>query len=53
VANLTRDDGRDFLRLAAEIPLRVAVETMPLRDANEGLARLEAGRIRGAGVLLP
>ena len=53
VANLTRDDGRDFLRLAAEIPLQVAVETMPLREANEGLARLEEGRVRGAGVLLP
>ena len=53
VANLTRADGEAFLRLAAEVPLRVATETLPLAQANEGLARLRSGRVRGAAVLLP
>jgi alcohol dehydrogenase, propanol-preferring len=53
VANLTRADGEAFLRLAGEVPLRVAAETLPLAQANEGLARLRAGRVRGAAVLLP
>jgi propanol-preferring alcohol dehydrogenase len=53
VANLTRADGEAFLRVAADVPLRVATETLPLAQANEGLARLRAGRVRGAAVLLP
>jgi propanol-preferring alcohol dehydrogenase len=53
VANLTRADGEAFLRLAGQVPLRVATETLPLSQANEGLARLRAGRVRGAAVLLP
>jgi propanol-preferring alcohol dehydrogenase len=53
VANLTRADGQAFLRIAGEVPLRVSTEALPLARANEGLARLRAGRVRGAAVLLP
>jgi propanol-preferring alcohol dehydrogenase len=53
VANLTRADGEAFFRIAAEVPLRVAVEPLPLSQANEGLARLREGRLRGAAVLVP
>ena len=53
VANLTRRDGEEFFRLAAEIPLRIAVEPLPLERANEGLDALRSGRLRGAAVLVP
>jgi propanol-preferring alcohol dehydrogenase len=53
VANLTRRDGEEFLRLAGRVPLRVAAEPLPLARAGDGLERLRAGRIRGAAVLLP
>jgi propanol-preferring alcohol dehydrogenase len=53
VANLTRRDGEEFLRLAGRIPLRVATEPMPLERGNEGLDRLRQGRVRGAVVLVP
>ncbi len=53
VANLTRRDGEEFFSLVAEIPLRIAVEPLPLAQANEGLDALRAGRLRGAAVLLP
>lgn len=51
VANLTRRDAREFLELAARIPIEPTVEEFPLADANEALARLKAGRIQGAAVL--
>ena len=53
VANLTRHDGEEFFRLAGQVALRVAVETLPLAQANEGLARLRSGVVRGAVVLIP
>jgi propanol-preferring alcohol dehydrogenase len=53
VANLTREDGRQFMRLAAELALDPRVETVPLTAANEALARLAAGQIEGAAVLVP
>jgi propanol-preferring alcohol dehydrogenase len=53
VANLTRRDGEDFLALAPTIPVRTAVETFPLEQANEALDRLRAGEIRGAAVVVP
>ena len=53
MANLTRADGEEFLRIAARVPLWVATETLPLSRANDGLERLRAGRVRGAAVLLP
>jgi propanol-preferring alcohol dehydrogenase len=52
VANNTRQDGDDFLRLAAEIPVRTEVEVFPLRDANRALNALKNDAIRGAAVLL-
>ncbi|MBU2521324.1 MAG: zinc-dependent alcohol dehydrogenase family protein [Proteobacteria bacterium] len=52
VANLTRRDGEEFLELAPKVPVRTEVETFPLAEANEALARLKSGRIRGAAVLV-
>jgi propanol-preferring alcohol dehydrogenase len=51
VSNLTRDDARGFLRLAAEIPARVEVEVFPLESANEALLRLKQRSLRAAAVL--
>jgi propanol-preferring alcohol dehydrogenase len=51
VANNTRQDGEDFLRLAGEIPVRTEVEIFPLRDANRALNQLKNDAIRGAAVL--
>jgi len=53
VANLTREDGREFMRLAAQLALDPSVEVTPLTAANEALARLKAGRLEGAAVLVP
>nr|WP_235508100.1 zinc-dependent alcohol dehydrogenase family protein [Variovorax sp. Root434] len=53
VANLTRADAREFLEFAQTHPLKVHVRTYPLRQANEALADLRAGRIEGAAVLVP
>jgi propanol-preferring alcohol dehydrogenase len=51
VANLTREDVREFLRVAAEIPLRPSVTEFRLEEANEALLSLKRGRYRGSGVL--
>jgi propanol-preferring alcohol dehydrogenase len=51
VANNTRQDGRDFLELAAKIPIRTRVELFPLADANHELRSLKKDAIRGAAVL--
>jgi propanol-preferring alcohol dehydrogenase len=51
VANNTRQDGEDFLRLAAEIPVRSEVEVFPLREANQALNKLKNDAVRGAAVL--
>jgi propanol-preferring alcohol dehydrogenase len=53
VANNTRNDGEDFLALAAKIPIETLVETFPLSDANRALNALKNDAIRGAAVLLP
>lgn len=52
VANFTREDAAEFLRLAAEVPVRTTVQTFPLEAANEALLALKEGRINGAGVLV-
>jgi propanol-preferring alcohol dehydrogenase len=52
VANLTRRDGQEFLALAPRVPVRTEVQTFPLAQANEALARLRSGQVRGAAVLL-
>ncbi len=51
VANLTRNDGEEFLRLAPRVPVRTSVETLPLAAANQALDRLRRGELRGAAVL--
>ena len=53
VANLTRSDGKEFLPLAAEIPVRTTTTTFPLEQANEAIDRLRHGRLEGAAVLVP
>lgn len=52
VANLTRKDGEEFMRLASGLPLRASVLRMPLAEANEALARLRRGDVQGAAVLV-
>ena len=51
VANVTRQDVREFLALAAEIPIRPEVQEFALEEANEALVQLKTRRIRGAKVL--
>jgi propanol-preferring alcohol dehydrogenase len=51
VANFTRADARAFLDLAAQIPIRTAIDVVPLVEANVALERLVAGRVSGALVL--
>jgi alcohol dehydrogenase, propanol-preferring len=51
VANLTREDGHEFLALAPEVPVRTDVEEFPLEQANEALERMRSGRLRGSAVL--
>ena len=51
VANLTRQDGLDFLALAPEIPVRTETVPFPLEGANEALEALRDGKVRGAAVL--
>jgi alcohol dehydrogenase, propanol-preferring len=51
VANLTRADGQEFLRLAPTIPVRTQVQVYQLEQANEALDDLRDGRLRGSGVL--
>jgi propanol-preferring alcohol dehydrogenase len=51
VANLTREDGAAFMRLAAEVDLRPAVSRFDLAQANQALALLREGRVTGACVL--
>ena len=51
VANNTRQDGHDFLKVAAEIPVRTEFEIFPLSEANRALNSLKNDAIRGAAVL--
>jgi propanol-preferring alcohol dehydrogenase len=51
VANNTRQDGEDFLRVAAEIPVRMRIQVFPLKEANRALNLLKNDAIPGAAVL--
>jgi len=51
VANLTRQDGLEFITLAARVPIRTEVVRYPLREANAALAALREGKLTGAAVL--
>jgi propanol-preferring alcohol dehydrogenase len=53
VANLTRQDGHEFLSLAPEVPVRTTVTTYPLAQAEQALSDLRAGRFEGTAVLIP
>jgi alcohol dehydrogenase, propanol-preferring len=52
VANLTRQDARDFLRVAPTVPVKTRVQTYDLADANRALDDLRGGRVHGAAVLV-
>jgi len=51
VANLTRADGEEFMRVAAATTLHPQVQSFPLTEANEALRRLRSGALEGAAVL--
>ncbi|NJD11564.1 MAG: zinc-dependent alcohol dehydrogenase family protein [Gemmatimonadetes bacterium] len=53
VANLTRADGEEFLALAPRVPVRTVTTTYPLAAAQRALDDLRAGRLQGAGVIVP
>ena len=53
VANLTRQDGMEFLDLAPRVGIHTHTHTYPLREANQALEDLRAGRFDGAAVLVP
>jgi len=53
VANLTRQDGIDFLHLAPKMNIVTRTTSYPLEQANEALADLRAGRFEGGAVLVP
>jgi propanol-preferring alcohol dehydrogenase len=52
VANLTREDGEQFLALAPLVPVRTHVQRYPLAAANTAIDDLRAGRVQGAAVLI-
>ena len=52
IANLTRKDADEFMTLAPRVPVRTAVQTFPLAEANEALRQLDKGALRGAAVLI-
>jgi propanol-preferring alcohol dehydrogenase len=51
VANLTRQDGEEFLAIAPQVGVKTIVQTFPLEEANRALDELRAGKIQGAAVL--
>jgi propanol-preferring alcohol dehydrogenase len=53
VANLTRQDGEDFLALAPQVPIRTTITRYELEGAEQALADLRAGRFEGTAVLVP
>jgi propanol-preferring alcohol dehydrogenase len=52
VANFTRTDAREFLELAASIPIRTAIQTFPLEEGNDVLGRLASGDLEATAVLV-
>ncbi len=53
VANLTREDAREFLGVAPKAGIKTEVTRYPLERANEALSDLREGRLQGAAVLIP
>ena len=52
VANLTREDGEEFFKIAAQCPIHTQVTTYPLEKANEALQDLKEGKVTGSAVLV-
>jgi alcohol dehydrogenase, propanol-preferring len=52
VANLTRNDGTEFLKIAVKVPVKTEVQIFRLKDANDALADLGSGNLQGAAVLV-
>lgn len=52
VANLTRQDGKEFLEIAPQVPIHTEVQVFPLTAANQALDALRSGKINGAAVLV-
>jgi propanol-preferring alcohol dehydrogenase len=52
VANLTRRDGEEFLKLAPRVPVKTKTETFPLEEANSALEKFRAGKLNGTAVLV-
>jgi propanol-preferring alcohol dehydrogenase len=52
VANLTRQDGHEFLEIGPKVPVQTTTEPFPLEMANEALDHLRKGQLTGAAVLL-
>ena len=53
VANLTRQDGKDFFTIVPEVGIKTQTVSYPLARANDALADLRNGRLQGAAVLVP
>ncbi|MDB2613669.1 zinc-dependent alcohol dehydrogenase family protein [Chlamydiales bacterium] len=53
VANLTRKDGEEFLKLAPQVPIHSNITTYPLEKANQALNDLRHGKFQGSAVLIP
>lgn len=51
MANLTRQDGEEFLELAPQVPIQTEIEVQPLEAANEAIASIRTGALEGAAVL--
>jgi alcohol dehydrogenase, propanol-preferring len=51
VANLTRKDAEEFMKIAPKVPVRTTTQSFPLEQANEALERLRGGQLEGAAVL--
>ena len=52
VANLTRDDGEEFLEIAPRVPVRTKTEMFPLEEANTALEKFRSGHLNGTAVLM-
>jgi propanol-preferring alcohol dehydrogenase len=51
VANLTRRDAEEFMKIAPQVPVRTTTQTFSLAAANEALDQLRSGKLEGAAVL--
>ena len=52
VANLTRRDGEEFMKIASSFPIKTSIQTFPLSQANEAMDDLRTGKVQGAAVLV-